>query len=244
MSQHDHEHPHDPPSSWTTRPHCCPCSREEDPEGISRRGFLGGMGAAALGGITLSGLSWSALSAAEPELPEAPKRRPLVVKPVFLYATYQRRPQTSWRAWGGIEKQEDVDKEIGNIKADLEALQAAADFPLKFLPLAPVRGAGQLGGVEDAKSADCFLVFAANGDPNGLEKLGKPVILFLRHKSGPLYLYYEIISPRYLRQHSDELKVKGITDEDVVVDRKDEVLWRLRSLCGLCLLYTSDAADE
>ena len=46
-------------------------------------------------------------------------------------------------------------------------------------------------------------------------------------------LWYEIISPRYLRQHTDHLAIKGIDHEDVVVDALDEVLWRLRSLCGL-----------
>ena len=32
-----------------------------------------------------------------------------------------------------------------------------------------------------------------------LSKKDKDIILFCRHKSGPVYLWYEIISPRYLR---------------------------------------------
>ncbi len=142
-------------------------------------------------------------------------------------------PQTSWREWGGIQTQQDVEQEIARIKGDLEKLQATADFPLEFLPLATLTSAKQLKDVADVASADAFLVFAANGDLQGVTDFGKPAILFIRHKSGPLYLWYEIVSPRYLRQHTDELKLIGLKDEDVVVDNYDEVLWRLRGLCGL-----------
>ena len=67
--------------------HCCPCcdrSEAAGDEALTRRGFLEGVGGlAALGGVALSGLSWSAISADEPELPAATPRRPLVVKPIF-----------------------------------------------------------------------------------------------------------------------------------------------------------------
>ncbi|KPJ70075.1 MAG: hypothetical protein AMS14_11165 [Planctomycetes bacterium DG_20] len=62
---------------------------------------------------------------------------------------------------------------------------------------------------------------------------GKHVIFFVRHRSGPVYLWYEIISPRYLRQHTDTLKVEGVDYTDVVVDKQDDMAWRLRALCGL-----------
>ena len=38
---------------------------------------------------------------------------------------------------------------------------------------------------------------------------------------------------RFLHQHTDTLAVKGVSYADVVVDSHDEVLWRLRALCGL-----------
>jgi hypothetical protein len=66
-----------------------------------------------------------------------------------------------------------------------------------------------------------------------LNKTGKDIIFFCRYKSGPVYLWYEIISPRYLRQHTDSLKVTGIDENDVVIDSQEELLWRLRALCGL-----------
>jgi len=68
---------------------------------------------------------------------------------------------------------------------------------------------------------------------SALNETGKNIIIFCRHKSGPVYLWYEIISPRFLRQHSDTLAVKGIDEDDVVIDNLDELLWRLRSLAGL-----------
>ncbi|OHB73829.1 MAG: sugar isomerase [Planctomycetes bacterium RBG_13_63_9] len=159
----------------------------------------------------------------------------MVVKPIFAYSTYAPRPQTSWRAWGGIQTQKDAEEEIPRIKAELDKLQTAADFPVQFLPIAPVRNAAEVSALKDVASADVLLVYAADGGDaiDAVGKSGKDVIFFLRHKSGPVYLWYEIISPRYLRQHTDELKVQGIDFQDVVVDSQDEVLWRLRSLCGL-----------
>ncbi len=215
--------------------HCCPSSHKPGAasSGITRRDFLG---TAALGGIALTGLSWPALAGSQPKLPSAPSRRSLVVKPIFVYATYTPAPQRSWRSWGGIQTQEDADQEILRIKAELDKLQAAADFPLKFLPLTPVRNVEEASAIADVGTADVLLVYAAGGWMNvfdALGKLGKDVIFFVRHQSGPVYLWYEIISPRYLRQHTDDLKVPGIDFQDVVVDDQDEVLWRLRALCGL-----------
>ena len=63
--------------------------------------------------------------------------------------------------------------------------------------------------------------------------MNKDIVFFCRHRSGPVYLWYEIISPRYLRQHTDKLALTGITENDVVIDNQDEILWRLRSLAGL-----------
>ncbi|MCK4814284.1 sugar isomerase, partial [bacterium] len=68
---------------------------------------------------------------------------------------------------------------------------------------------------------------------DALQKMGKDMIFFMRHKSGPVYLWYEIISPRYLRKHTDNLAATGVDDEDVVIDSQEELLWRLRALCGL-----------
>ena len=230
MCQHQHDPSHPP------RHTCCPRSPQPETRSwdLTRRGFLEGVGGAALGSVALTGLSWSALRAEEPEVPSPPPRRPLVVKPIFVYRTYTPRPQRSWRSWGGVQTQEDADQEVVRIKGELEKLKAAADFPLKFLPLTPVLEDRAFEGIKDeVASADALLVYAAAGNLNPISKFGKDTIFFVRHTSGPLYLHYEIISPRFLRQHTDELAVEGIDDGDVVVDSQDDILWRLRALCGL-----------
>ncbi len=221
----------------THRVHCCPCA-DHSADGMNRRVFLGGLGgAAALGGIALTGLSWSALAAEQAEDATPPKRRPLVVKPVLAYDLPVRQPQTSWRSWGGVQTQKDVDSELARIKGELDKLQAAGDFPVAFLPVAAGRNAGELGAAKDEiASADLTLLYAAGGSRDILEMIGKTAkntIVFCRHKSGPAYLWYEIVSPIFLRNHTDKLAVKGIDDHDVVIDSQEELLWRLRSLCGL-----------
>lgn len=233
MDQHNHD------NEPEIRPHCCGRRDNEETtgDGITRRTFMEGVGGAALGAAALTGLTWPLLAAQGQQQGPAPKRRALVVKPVFAYSTYRRRAGTSWRNWGGIETQAQADQEVAQIKGELEKLKAAADFPVKFLPIAPARSKGDVLAVKDAAGADVLLVYAAGAWGRGvleeIAKTGKDVIIFVRHKSGPVYLWYEIISPRYLRRHTDELAVKGIDYQDVVVDDQDEILWRLRALCGL-----------
>jgi hypothetical protein len=228
--------PHDRPRHSDhddIRPRCCPaCSPTSS--GLTRRSFLG---AAALGGVALGGLSWSMLSASEVEpISAAPPRRPLVVKPILIHTVAHRRPQRSWRNWGGLETQAQADEEKARITGELKKLAARADFPVQFLPVAAVRSADQVSALADAAGADVVLLYAAGGDSKCLDaamKLGKPVIFFLRHRSGPLYLWYEIISPRFLRQHTDNQALRGVDCQDVVVDSQDEILWRLRAIAGL-----------
>lgn len=90
--------------------------------------------------------------------------------------------------------------------------------PLKVLPIlvwdhpqrAPMRSWRHWGGIatpeqaaEEAArirsvaAADAILLYGAGSGVNGAQELGKDVILFQRHRSGPLYLQYEIISPRF-----------------------------------------------
>jgi len=218
---------------------CCPCSDHSAPsaKGVTRRTFMAGVGGAALGGMMFTGLAWPALAAAgEDALPLPPLPRALKVKPILVYSTPTRRHQSSWRSWGGIETEQHASEEIARIGKELSDLERQADFPVDFLPIARVKSASDLTAIGDLAAADTVLVYAAGGWMdvfNALGELGKDVILFVRHKSGPVYLWYEIISPRYLRQHTDELKVKNIDDGDVIVDSQDEILWRLRALGGL-----------
>lgn len=223
------------------QPRCCPSdgSGAFDASGhaVTRRTFLKGMGAATLGGVALSGLSWPALLAGEPEA-EVPGllRRPLKAKPVLIHSLPQRRPQTSWRDWGGIHTQQAAAAEVARIREELDTLRSGADFPVEFLPVSTAHTPADIAAIADIPSSDVILVYAAGGWLDIYNALGdqkKDMIFFCRHKSGPVYLWYEIISPRYLRQHTDSLAVKGVDDEDVVIDSQDEILWRLRALAGL-----------
>lgn len=217
---------------------CCPCGcgDHNSSDGFSRRTFLQGVGGATAFTAALTGLTWSAVAAAEAEGPAGPVRKPLVVKPILTYSTPPRRPQTSWRSWGGIQTQDDAEKELALIRRELTALKEKADYPVEFLAPAGVRNQSELQNVSGLDDADAYVIYAAGGGMDmfdALSKKGKDIVLFCRHKSGPVYLWYEIISPRYLRQHTDALKVEGMDDGDVVVDSQDEILWRLRALCGL-----------
>ena len=221
------------------RPHCCPCGDRycADADGLSRRDFLKTGGLASLGGVALAGLAWPALAAgAAAAAATAPARKALVVKPVLMYEIPRRRPKTSWRSWGGIQTQADADAEVAHIAKELDKLRSVADFPLEFLPVIGVRGAGDLSKAADLAGADAVLIYAAGGPSQIIDaaaKSGKHVIIFLRHTSGPVSLWYEIISPRYLHQHRDSLATKEIDNSDVVVDSQAELVWRLRALCGL-----------
>jgi len=215
---------------------CCHGQSESTENEITRRQFVKLTGAGAVGTLVMPGLSWSALVAGKPFSEYNPVRKPLVVKPILTYELPTPRKQTSWRAWGGIQTEKDVAEEKERIDSELTSLNEKADFPVEFLPLSGVRNNKEIGNIGDLNDADAFIIYAAGGGMNmfdTLNKMGKNIIFFCRHKSGPVYLWYEIISPRYLRQHTDKLAVEGIDENDVVIDSQDELLWRLRALTGL-----------
>lgn len=215
---------------------CCPCGHHHSAGDMTRRGFLQGVGGAAALGVALTGLTWSTLSAGEPAVAPAPPRRPLKVKPILLHSIYKHREQWSWRSWGDIETQDQANAEVVRITKELKKMKNTADFPVEFLPVSAIRGPNDLTSISDLSGADTIILYAAGGPQktfDALTKTGKDIIFFVRSKSGPHYLWYEIVSPRYLRQHSDTLKAKGMDELDVVVDDQNDILWRLRALCGL-----------
>lgn len=219
-------------------PRCCPHGAGPGPQAssVTRRDFLKGAGLTALGSVAVGGLAWPLSAGRAAALEEGLRRAPFKVKPVLIYEVPQRRPQTSWRSWGGIATEADARAEAGRIEAELAALIKQADFPVEFLPVSAIRQASEVAAMRDVADAHVLLVYAAGGWMDVLDalgKTGKDRIFFCRHKSGPVYLWYEIISPRYLRQHTDALAVKGVEEDDVVIDSQDEILWRLRALAGL-----------
>ena len=202
--------------------------------GVTRRRFLYSVGTLAAGSFALSAFDAEAGEAAG-GLPRPPRlQKPLRVQPVLTYEVPKRREATSWRNWGGIQTEEDAAKEQERITTELSKLKAQADFPVEFLPLVRAKSGDQALAAMGQAGFDTLLLYAAGGW--NLEALVKPDrynLMFLRHDPGPVYLWYEIAHPRFLRKTVDEYARSGLEVWDVVVDSQEEVLWRLRALHGL-----------
>ncbi len=215
---------------------CCSCQDS----GISRRDF---MGATALGVAGMTMISSAQPSHTwNPDKPMIRTGKPLTVQPVLLYQIAQHREQTSWRPWGGLHTEQDAQEEAGRIKNELAALQSRAEFELKILPLVQVSSLEQATRVRDADNYDVPLVYAAGGGTGLLEACfseKRHNLMFLRHRSGPVYLWYEIVHNRFLRQGSstsnlDEYRYpSGMDIHDVIVDDYEDVLTKLRALYGV-----------
>jgi hypothetical protein len=198
--------------------------------GFPRRDFVSGLGAAAAGLSLAGGAAAQTRGAARQE----PIRTSLRVQPVLMYSAPERRQAASWREWGGIQNEQQAAEERNRIETELAQMRKGADFPLEVLPLASVKTVDEAAAI--AKGAhDVTLVYAAGGGAGLLEALTSPErwnLIFLRHRSGPVYLWYEIAHPRYLRKTVDEIYPR-LTPDDIVVDSHAEILWRLRGLHGL-----------
>lgn len=202
---------------------------------LNRRQFVAGLGA----GLAAPALAASALAAVQrpsdiPTFAPTPPK-PLVIQPVLTITIPQRRPQTSWRSWGGFHKPEDVQDEQRRISGELKKLQADSEFPMEIRPLVTLNDAKKAAELAKADH-DVMLIYAANAWLDVLENLTNPekwTVMFVRHKSGPVYLWYEIAHNRYLRKTVDEYGQPGVDYQDVVVDRLEELQWRFRALYGL-----------
>ncbi|MCL2623115.1 MAG: twin-arginine translocation signal domain-containing protein [Planctomycetaceae bacterium] len=215
--------------------HCCPPPQPSIPESVfrlNRRSFLAGTAAA---GSVLGGLSWNSIlmGAASQQVPMPAERVPLVVKPVLMYDLPQRRELWSWRGWGGVQTPDAANEEAARITKELAGIKESADFPVEFLEVTTVHHMGSVADHPDVAKADLLIVYGAGGGIDPLKNIDKDAIVFQRWKSGPVYLQYEIVSPRFLRQHTDRQQVLHIQPDDVVTDSLDELAWRLRALCGL-----------
>lgn len=203
---------------------------------LDRRDFLKAMGLGAAGISMLAVSSSRAKAALRKPIPGMGLRigSTLKVKPALVYNLPERREATSWRGWGGLKSRNDVNTEVKRIEEELKNLSSMADFPMKVLPVARVTTDAQAAAVKDS-DCDVILIYAASG--GRLETLvssEKQKVMFVRHKSGPVYLWYEIAHPIFLRKYTDEYKHPGGMDIwDIVVDDYNELLWRLRALYGL-----------
>lgn len=212
-----------------------PGSVSSSDAGISRRGFLGGLGAVAAvaglsGGESTKRKTASGGAAAGGQA--LPKGRAVRVQPVLMYSLAQRQEKTSWRGYGGLSTESDVAAEIGRIKDELAKLVDGAEFPIEVLPLVSVRSEEE-GKKVAGTDADAIVLYAASGGTeivNAVAASKASMIMFIRHKSGPFYLWYEIAHWRFLRQNGDTFVVPSADVQDIVVDDYGQLLWRLRPL--------------
>lgn len=161
----------------------------------------------------------------------------LRVKPILTYELHQRCEGTSWRPWGGLQSEGGVEEEARRIEGELGRAVATASFDLEVSPVSCIAAVDELVRIEDElRDHDAVLLYAAGGGRDILEGVVSSStwsLIFLRHKSGPLYTWYEIIHPSFLRGGSDVLRAFGVSVNDVVVDDYNELVWRLRALHGL-----------
>ncbi len=209
---------------------------------MNRREFMGASGGILLA-ASLAGTSMAAMAAApgwsrdlwDPKRAFAMTGKSLVVQPVLMYSIPERREATSWKSWGDIKSKEAVDEECARITGELDALVKKAGFGIQVRPVIRIDGDGD--AVHAGKSdADVVILYPSGGDGETLRAcLPKDRgLIFLRHRSGPLYYWYEALSTKYLRtdtvnpaESKQQNKVVGV--DDVVVDDTDELLWRLRA---------------
>jgi len=237
---YEHNHSTEPK---TPRERRCGCSSHPHPSSNtefspSRRGFLQGVSCSALG-AALAGLETAPANAADAALSAAvpgsapPKGVPLRVKSVLIYQIDQRKEKDSWRQYGGLTDLGKVNEEATRIERELKKLASQADFAIEALPVALVDSDQKAEKVAET-DCDVLLIYPAMGSQVHTLATSKiPKVLFLRHKSGPFYRWFEDAHYRLLRMDGDTFEQPEMDVDDIVVDNYDEVLWRLRALYGL-----------
>ena len=209
------------------------CLNRRDFLGISA-GMLAGIGmapsSAVLAATRGAGEAW------DPSRPMIRTGKPLRVQPILMYATPEKQEARSYKSWGSVQTDAAAEEEAGRIASELAAVAAKADFEVEFLPVARVK-TPEAAAEARAQEADLAIVYPAGGG-GGLLKacFGEKgnTLVFLRHKSGPVYYWYEALSVRYLNTGEEETPKPGnVLVEDVVVDDCEELLWRLRAWYGV-----------
>lgn len=224
---------------------CCHCPTNSP--GMNRREFL----VTATAGIAGAGLSMASLpplfSAGkiedwDPARPYNRTGKTLKVQPVLMYSIAQPRKQTSWRPWGGLHNEQIVSEEVQRINGELANVKKIAEFPLELLPLQKARSPEEAKQVRATGDYDVMIIYAASSGSDTFEELvsdNKYDLVFLRHRSGPVYLWYEITHNRFLRKGGGGHDLEqfrnpgGVDIHDIVVDEPQELLWRLRALYGV-----------
>lgn len=208
---------------------CCHC--------LNRREFLGTTAALAAGAALLPNVLAHASDRNwpkdwwDPERPYAVHTKTLRVQPVLMYRLPVRREMSSWKSWGGVQTEAAVSEEAQRISAELQALAGRAEFPMEVLPVMKVSSLEQAKAAGETKDA-VVVLYPATGSGEMLLACipTRGGVIFVRHRSGPVYYWYEALSVQVLQKDGEALsKEHPVSVNDVVVDDADELLWRLRA---------------
>ncbi|MBP8132538.1 MAG: twin-arginine translocation signal domain-containing protein [Candidatus Hydrogenedentes bacterium] len=213
---------------------CCHC--------MNRREFLGASTALVAGAALLApGIARAAGASAwaqdlwDPDRPFSLATRPLRVQPVLLYRLPQRREMASFKSWGGVQTEAAVAEECNRVMAELADVAERAEFPVEVLPILRATSEEEAARAR-AVEADTVIAYPATGSGAMLNAAipDHGGMVFVRHRSGPVYYWYEALSVRYLRKDGEPADSgKRLSVHDVIVDDTDELLWRLRALHGV-----------
>ncbi|HPP52467.1 MAG TPA: hypothetical protein PK777_05920 [Thermoguttaceae bacterium] len=212
---------------------CCGGGYFRFSRNLSRRHFLQGLSAAGIGmsGLSLSGLSlWAAEAEPVPGDRPFPQGAPLRIKPILVFDLPTRTDRQSWRNYGAIHTLEAAQEEAARIRKELTQLQEKAEFPIQLHPVELLDSQSKLEQLK-IEDTDLCLLYAAGYVTQWQLKL--PMVMFVRHRSGPFYLGFEIAHWRFLRGSGDTWVRSDYDFDDLVVDSYDELLWRLRAFYGL-----------
>jgi hypothetical protein len=198
---------------------------------VSRRGFF----TAGLAGLALPELAAQTGPRKDPAR-QSPIRLPLRVQPVFIFQVKQPREAASWRWSAEIYTEAAAAEEGERIRIDLAGMAAQAGFPLVVLPLLTVQTAAEASKLAAGGNYDALVMYAAGRQPDVMAALARPDrwnLVFVRHRSGPIYYMYIGVHGHFFRKGRDNFSQPGMDVDDVVVDSHADLLWRLRALYGL-----------
>jgi len=170
---------------------CCNC-RDEN---VSRRKFLG----LAASGLAGAGFSMKSSFFSDKKIEEFNPYKPMIntgkkltVQPLLRHQIETYKPQTSWRNWGGVHTEETAREEMERITKELKELSRNAEFPLEIMPVARATSDGEASKIRDREGIDVMLLYAAGAGYLDACISGKRYnIIFVRHRSGPVYDWYE-----------------------------------------------------
>ena len=180
----------------------------------------------------------------DPDVPMLHPGKTLKVQPVLMYRDQPFRPLASYKSWGHVNSKETAKEEENRINQEIRQMKDSSDFTVDFLPLITISTLQEAAKIHE-QDYDVVLLYAATGSGDMLKACAAPneakdTIIFVRHRNGPIYYWYEALGDRFLKPE-DDTALSGnsadnhgpLTVEDVVVDDLEEILWRLRALYAL-----------